>query len=186
MKKQKKGVFLCCIRHGLHTWCVVSWHSSPHLEMVKKEKKKKHRGGTKGLNSLLAAWRAWEEPSAYKALQPAPLNHVRGGRERTFKDNVKEKCACTAWRARGESNTSECLEGIPLISTLLGYLVLLFHLGLNQWVSKVGKWTCCHHAPVMYNVMFNLCKQNGFVTLLQQVYVAKHQKLRSWINWQKI
>lgn len=198
MAKQKKGEFLCCIKHGLHTWCVVSWHCSPHLETVKKGKKKPW-GGTKGLNSLLAAWRAWEEPSAYKAPQPAPLNHVRGGRECTFKDNVKEKCACTAWRARGESNTSECLEGIPLISTLLGCLVRLFHLGLNQWVSKVGKRTCCHYAPVMYDrihLLKNRAKSNRTIqpvqakwihnAFLQQVDVAKHQKLRGWMSWQKI
>lgn len=47
---QNKNKFCCFIKHGLHTWCFVSWHHSPHLEAVKK-----HRRGTKGLNSLQAA-----------------------------------------------------------------------------------------------------------------------------------
>lgn len=72
--KKKKNYFLCWIKHALCTWCLVSWQRSSHLEAVKK----KHRRGTKGLNSLLAAEWAW----GALCLQNTTANAFKSRKER--------------------------------------------------------------------------------------------------------
>ncbi len=88
-------------------------------------------------------------------LQSTTANPFKSCKERekssTFKDNVKEKCTCTEWRARVKTTPKNTLEAFNE-SAHNGVIWWTpsnqrVHSGLNQWASEPFNWTCSHHAP---------------------------------------
>lgn len=89
MTKQKRSKVLCCIKHGLPAhmmFCVVAPFFPTSGSSQKAQRRYKR---IEFITGYIASIRG-----AYRAPQPAPLNHVRREKNSTSKDNVKEKM-CT-------------------------------------------------------------------------------------------